>query len=126
VLTTGGTGLNPTDVTPEATLSVIERLVPGIPEAMRFLTLAITPYAMLSRGVAGIRRSSLIVNLPGSPKAVKECFDAVKQALPHAIDAVHARETHPAPQAPHHASLVSPNARSGDDLRGQQRKVSKP
>lgn len=94
VLTTGGTGVNPRDVTPEATRSVVQRSVPGIPEAMRLLTLRFTRYAMLSRGVAGVRGSSLVVNLPGSPKAVQECFDAVKQSLAHAVDAIHGRESH--------------------------------
>ena len=74
VLTTGGTGLAPRDITPEATLAVIERQVPGIPEAMRAASLAITPMAMLSRMVAGTRGSTLIVNLPGSPKGVRENF----------------------------------------------------
>jgi molybdenum cofactor synthesis domain-containing protein len=94
ILTTGGTGLNPKDVTPEATQSVIQRPVPGIPEAMRSLTLAFTPYAMLSRAVAGVRASSLIINLPGSPKAVKECFEAVRGCLLHAVEAIHGRESH--------------------------------
>ena len=88
ILTTGGTGLGPRDVTPEATQVVIERLVPGIPEAMRALTLAKTPYAMLSRGIAGTRGCCLIVNFPGSPKAVRECFEAVEQALSHAVDVI--------------------------------------
>jgi len=86
VLTTGGTGLAPRDVTPEATLAVIERQVPGIPEAMRAASLAITPMAMLSRMVAGTRGNTLIVNLPGSPKSVRENLAVVLPALPHALD----------------------------------------
>lgn len=86
VLTTGGTGLAPRDITPEATLAVIERQVPGIPEAMRAASLAITPMAMLSRMVAGIRGRTLIINLPGSPKGVRENLAVVLPALPHAID----------------------------------------
>ena len=86
ILTTGGTGLTPRDTTPEATLSVAERLVPGIPEAMRAASLAITPHAMLSRGVAVIRGRTLIINLPGSPKGARENLAAVAAALPHALE----------------------------------------
>jgi molybdenum cofactor synthesis domain-containing protein len=85
ILTSGGTGFSPRDVTPEATLDVIERQVPGIPEAMRARSLAITPRAMLSRAVAGIRGRTLIINLPGSPKAVRECLEVVLPVLDHAI-----------------------------------------
>ncbi|MDR3565511.1 MAG: MogA/MoaB family molybdenum cofactor biosynthesis protein [Negativicutes bacterium] len=85
ILTTGGTGLGPRDVTPEATLAVIERQVPGIPEAMRARSLAVTPRAMLSRAVAGIRGRTLIINLPGSPKGVKECLEVVLPALEHGL-----------------------------------------
>jgi len=85
ILTSGGTGPAPTDVTPEATLRVIEREVPGIAEAMRAGTMSKTPLAMLSRGVAGTRGSSLIVNLPGSPKAVRECLEIVLPTMHHAV-----------------------------------------
>jgi molybdopterin adenylyltransferase len=86
ILTTGGTGLAPRDVTPEATLDVIEREAPGIAEAMRSVSLQYTPMAMLSRGVAGVRGRTLIVNLPGSPKAVKECLEYILPVLPHAVN----------------------------------------
>ncbi|MDR2444713.1 MAG: MOSC domain-containing protein [Spirochaetaceae bacterium] len=86
ILTTGGTGFSPRDITPEATLAVAGRLVPGIAEAMRQASLAITPRAMLSRAVSVIRGSSLIINLPGSPKAVKESLAAVSGALRHGLD----------------------------------------
>jgi molybdopterin adenylyltransferase len=86
ILTTGGTGLSPRDTTPEATLSVADRLVPGIPEAMRAAGLAITPHAMLSRAVAVIRGRTLIINLPGSPKGARENLAAVLAALPHALE----------------------------------------
>ena len=86
ILTTGGTGLNPRDVTPEATLAVLERLTPGFSEAMRLESLKKTPLGMLSRGVSGTRGKTLIINLPGSPKAVRECLEAILPALPHAIE----------------------------------------
>jgi molybdopterin adenylyltransferase len=86
VLTTGGTGFAFRDVTPEATRDIIEREAPGLAEAMRSASLAITPHAMLSRAVAGIRRRTLIVNLPGSPKAVRENLETILPALPHAVE----------------------------------------
>ncbi len=86
VLTTGGTGLAPRDVTPEATLAIIDRQAPGIAEAMRAESLRHTPFGMLSRGVAGTRGSTLIINLPGSPKAVRECLECILPVLPHAIN----------------------------------------
>ena len=86
ILTTGGTGFSPRDITPEATLEVIDRNVPGIAEAMRLNSLKVTPHAMLSRSISGIRNSTLIVNLPGSPKAAKENLEVIMPALPHGID----------------------------------------
>ena len=89
VVTTGGTGFSPRDVTPEATLAVCERLAPGIPEAMRAASRAITPHAVLSREVAGIASRTLIINVPGSPKAAIENLSAVIEALPHALELLH-------------------------------------
>jgi molybdenum cofactor synthesis domain-containing protein len=86
VITTGGTGLTPRDVTPEATLAVVDRIVPGFAEAMRAESLKKTPHAMLSRAVVGTRGKCLIVNLPGSPKAVRECLQVILPALPHAVE----------------------------------------
>ncbi len=88
ILTTGGTGLAPRDVTPEATQSVVTRLIPGIPEAMRAASLLKTPHAMLSRGIAGSRSLSLIINLPGSPNAALENLEAVVAALEHAVSKI--------------------------------------
>jgi molybdopterin adenylyltransferase len=85
VLTTGGTGFTPTDLTPEATRLVIEREAPGIPEAMRAASRPHTKHWMLSRAVAGIRGSTLIVNFPGSPKSITEAGEAIAEALPHAL-----------------------------------------
>jgi len=86
ILTTGGTGFSPRDVAPEATLAVVQRLVPGLAEAMRAEGLKKTATAMLSRGVSGIRGRSLIVNLPGSPKAVRESLEVILPVLPHAME----------------------------------------
>ncbi len=88
ILTTGGTGLGPRDVTPEATIEVIERQIPGIAEAMRIEGLKKTRRAMLSRAVAGVREKTLIINLPGSPKAVKENLEIILGVLPHAIEKI--------------------------------------
>ena len=86
ILTTGGTGFAPRDVTPEATRCVIEREAPGLVEAMRFESLKVTPHAMLSRALAGIRGKVLIVNLPGSPRAALENFQVILPVLPHAVE----------------------------------------
>lgn len=86
ILTTGGTGLGPRDNTPDATLEVVDKLVPGIPEAMRLESLKKTNRAMLSRAVAGIRHRTLIINLPGSPKAVQECLEVILPALAHGLE----------------------------------------
>lgn len=88
IITTGGTGLAPRDVTPEATAAVIDCLVPGIAEAMRAQSMKITPNGMLSRGIAGIRKRTLIINLPGSPKAVRENLACILPALGHALSAL--------------------------------------
>ncbi|MCI8431335.1 MAG: MogA/MoaB family molybdenum cofactor biosynthesis protein [Lachnospiraceae bacterium] len=86
ILTTGGTGFSPRDCMPEATMDVAERAVPGIPEAMRAYSMTITPRAMLSRAAAGIRKSTLIINLPGSPKAVRESLEYILPALEHGLE----------------------------------------
>jgi len=88
ILTTGGTGLSPRDITPEATRAVVEKLVPGISETMRAESVKKTPHGMLSRGVCGIIGKTLVINLPGSPKAVRECLDAILPALGHAVETV--------------------------------------
>ena len=86
ILTTGGTGLGPRDVTPEATLSIVDKVVPGFTEVMRARAFNATPFAILSRAVAGVRGKCLIINLPGSPKAVRECLEIISPAIPHAIE----------------------------------------
>ncbi|HLC30942.1 MAG TPA: MogA/MoaB family molybdenum cofactor biosynthesis protein [Dehalococcoidia bacterium] len=96
VLTTGGTGLSPRDVTPEATKEVVRQEVPGIAEALRSESLKKTPMAMLSRGIAGVRGRTLIVNLPGSPKAVAECLEVLLPVLSHAVETLRESvEEHP-------------------------------
>ena len=92
ILTTGGTGFSKRDVTPEATLAVVQRQCPGIAEAMRAHSLTVTKRAMLSRAVAGIRNETLIVNLPGSPKAVRECLDFILDELGHGLDILTGRD----------------------------------
>ena len=94
IVTTGGTGFAARDHTPEATLRVIEREAPGLAEAMRFETLKNTPMAMISRGVSGIRSNTLIINLPGSPKAVRESFEVIKPVLGHAINVLMGETQH--------------------------------
>ena len=93
ILTAGGTGFSPRDVTPEATIEVCQRLAPGIPEAMRAASMSVTPRAMLSRAAAGIRGRSLIVNLPGSPKAVKESLEYILPALAHGLEILTGQST---------------------------------
>jgi len=100
VLTTGGTGLGPRDVTPEATRDVLDREAPGIAEALRAASLAITPFAMLSRGTAGLAGRALVVNLPGNPKAVREEWAVLAPVLPHAV----ATASGPVPDSSHTAA----------------------
>ena len=88
IITTGGTGLSQRDVTPEATLSVIDKVVPGLAEAMRAKTFNKTPMAVLSRAAAGVRGRCLIINLPGSPKAVGECLEVILPVIPHAVEII--------------------------------------
>jgi len=96
ILTTGGTGLGPRDNTPEATQRIIEREAPGISEAMRVETLKQTPMAMISRGVSGVCSSTLVINLPGSPKAVRESFAVIQPVLSHAVDLLAGKTEHKA------------------------------
>jgi len=93
VITTGGTGVGPRDVTPDATLGIIEKEIPGMAEAMRRESSMKTPYGVISRAVVGIRKQSLIVNLPGSPKGAKENFSAILPALKHTIEKIKGDET---------------------------------
>jgi len=103
ILTTGGTGFTPRDVTPEATKEILDRNAPGLAEAMRAGSLTITPHAMLSRAVAGIRKQTLIINLPGSPKGALENFRIIAPVLPHAVQLLEndsgAEESHQRPLA---------------------------
>lgn len=89
ILTTGGTGVGPRDVTPEATMAVVERLIPGFAEQMRAEGLKKTPRAIMSRAVAGIRGTTIVINVPGSPKGAVESLDAIATLLPHAVDVLH-------------------------------------
>lgn len=98
IITTGGTGFSERDNTPEATRAVIEKETPGISEAMRFETLKKTNMSMLSRGISGIRNNTLIINLPGSPEGVQECFEVIKNVLPHAISLIKGNTEHFPPQ----------------------------
>lgn len=100
VLTTGGTGFAPRDLTPEATRQVCDRMAPGLAEAMRAASLKVTPHAMLSRAVAGIRKRTLIVNLPGSPKAVRENLQVLLPVLPHAIEILRDQDVEAGPHPP--------------------------
>ena len=88
ILTTGGTGFSRRDVTPEATLSIVDKVAPGFGEAMRAETFNVTPFAILSRATAGIRGKCLIINLPGSPKAVQECLAVILPVIPHAVEII--------------------------------------
>ncbi len=94
IITTGGTGFAERDNTPEATRAVIEKETPGLAEAMRSETSKINPKAILSRGVCGIRNNTLIINLPGSPKGVQECFEVIKTILPHAVNLLSGNTKH--------------------------------
>lgn len=94
IITTGGTGFSPRDNTPEATKAVIEKEAPGLAEAIRSKSIEKTPTAMLSRGICGIYKKSLIINLPGSPKAVRECFEVIKPVLQHAINLIEGETKH--------------------------------
>lgn len=100
IVTTGGTGISPRDVTPEATLSVIEKEIPGMAEAMRAESLRVTPHAMISRAVCGLKGKTLVVNLPGSPKGARECLEVVMPALPHALEVAAGDASECAPGGP--------------------------
>jgi molybdopterin adenylyltransferase len=101
ILTTGGTGLGPRDMTPEATIPILDKLVPGIAEAMRLETFGKTPTAILSRAVAGVRKKSLIVNLPGSPNGVRECMEVIIDPIIHAVEIITGVVTEHGPEAHH-------------------------
>jgi molybdopterin adenylyltransferase len=107
ILTTGGTGFGRRDITPEATVEVVDRLAPGMAEAMRIASMSITPHAMLSRAVCGIRAETLIVNLPGSPRAAVENLEVILPALPHAVELL---QDDPQAEKGHRQGLKSRNA----------------
>ena len=115
ILTTGGTGFAARDVTPEATRAVVEREAPALTQAMLFESLRVTPYAMLTRATAGIRKRTLIVNFPGNPKALTENFEAVAEVLPHAVDILRGVDTHAGRHAGHagHAGHTDTGAPGG-------------
>ena len=94
ILTTGGTGLGPRDITPEATKAILDIEIPGIPEAMRMESMKKTSFSMLSRSVSGVRSGCLIINLPGSPKGVSECLEIIISTLPHALEMIRGWRTH--------------------------------
>ena len=94
ILTTGGTGLGARDITPEATSAVMERSLPGVAESMRRVGAAKTPFAVLSRALAGVSRKTVIVNLPGSPKGARDSLNAILEVLPHAVKVIHGVESH--------------------------------
>ncbi len=98
ILTTGGTGLGPRDTTPEATLSIVDKVAPGFTEAIRAETFKMTPHAILSRAAAGIRGKCLIINLPGSPKAVQECLKVILPVIHHALDIIKGEVTEHTPE----------------------------
>jgi molybdenum cofactor synthesis domain-containing protein len=100
ILTTGGTGVSPRDVTPEATMRILDRLIPGFGEVMRLKSMEKTPHAMISRAVAGIRGRTLIINLPGSPKGAIENLEAVWPAVPHAVVKIQGDQSECAPPSP--------------------------
>lgn len=106
IVTTGGTGFSLRDVTPEATLAVADRLVPGIAEVMRMESLKVTPKAMLSRAVSVLRKKTLIINMPGSPKAVRECFAAIAPAIPHGIQILKGEASECATTLNHNQSML--------------------
>jgi molybdenum cofactor synthesis domain-containing protein len=119
IFTTGGTGFAPRDVTPEATRAVVDREAPALVQAMLFESLRVTPYAMLTRATAGIRKRTLIINLPGNPKAVTENLDAIGEVLPHAVDIVRGVETH-GRHAGHGAHGQAHGAPAGHEAHGER------